>query len=255
MVEISKEEIYKMFEKITQQNDNLSKQVDNLKDELRTYKKTIQNKIDTLEKQNEDLKEENVKLKDRLINCERKIKKYNLVIYNLEGENIQQTVVDLLHQKLKINCEANDLRDSYRLNSGGKHNKLHPILIECMNSRLRAQILSEAKKLKGTGIFISPDYTVEDYQKKKLLYQFQKLARGRDQSATIRGNNLVIDGVQYSLDELQQMKSVSSDVDQSELHRSDSTSSASSASQKRSRELNDQAIKPPKKTLRSQTIK
>ncbi|CAH1104554.1 unnamed protein product [Psylliodes chrysocephalus] len=160
---------------------------------------------------------------------ERRSKKYNLIIYNLAGKNILETVIELFNQKLVVSCVENDIRDAYRLNSGDTPDKPKPIIIEFTNSRIKSKILSHAKNLKGTGIYISLDYTSEDYQKKKLLFHHQKLARQQGRTASIRGNSLIIDGTPYDVEELQD--------DLTRLPRSDSTSSNSSTSKTKTHDL------------------
>ncbi|KAG5877738.1 hypothetical protein JTB14_000716 [Gonioctena quinquepunctata] len=112
--------------------------------------------------------------------------KYNLVMYNPEGNDIYQAVNNLFRQNLTINCEENDLRDAYRLKSGGKPNKHHIFFIECSTSKFKVYC------------------------------------------QTTSTNGETVDG---KTDTVQEIHLTENFPDQTDLHRSNSTSSISSKSQ------------------------
>ncbi|CAH1099209.1 unnamed protein product [Psylliodes chrysocephalus] len=145
----------------------------------------------------------------------------------------------MFHEKLNINYDEMDLRDAFRLNSGGNTNKPKPVIIECLTSKLKSEILSQAKLLKGTGIFISLDYTKEDYETKKIIFKHQKLVRSQGRSAQIKGNTLIIEGVTYKVDDLLEASNPSS-LGESHRSRQNSTSSIGSSSRNTNRVLRSQ---------------
>ncbi|CAG9820100.1 unnamed protein product [Phaedon cochleariae] len=206
MSDLTKEYVAKMFHDLTTQiqlqNNQLATQISDLRDELKNFKGHVVNNIRNLEEQNEGLKLETQALKERLQNTERKAKKYNLIIYNLPGTNPCSLVVKLFRDNLNVNCQEEDFRDVYRFNSTNENKKPGPILVEFVSNILKTKILSEAKKLKNTGIYISLDYTPEDYQRKKVLLAYQKTVRSKGKTASIKGQSLVIEGITYTLDEL-----------------------------------------------------
>lgn len=252
---IEKDEIIKMFKEIKLQNQQLTAKVDSLSGELSSFKVDFQKNINELKKQNEELIIENTNLKKRVLACERKTKKYNLIIYNLEGANPLCAVISLFRDKLNISCDEKDLRDVFRLNSGGSINKPKPIIIECLTSRFKWEVLNKAKLLKGSGIFISIDYIAEDYEQRKFLYSCQKAAREEGSTAVIKNNTLIVNGVSYKIDELSQ----SMFTEESRIRQDSSSSTGSTVSKKRNLENNqdsDIQQKPNNKpNLRSQINK
>ena len=71
-----------------------------------------------------------------------------------------------------------------------------------MSYKLKLEILSKTKELKGTNIFISIDYTVEEYQKRKVLLHHLKIAKGNNYLAIIKNNVLFVDGEAYTYEDL-----------------------------------------------------
>ncbi|KAJ8935704.1 hypothetical protein NQ314_012681 [Rhamnusium bicolor] len=96
--------------------------------------------------QNKELIEENQKLAARVQSLEKKSKKYNIIIYGLQGiENeTHKDVLSLINNKLKIACTEKDIRDAYRI---GKKDKeaIRPLVVELLSYNLKSQILCNAK--------------------------------------------------------------------------------------------------------------
>ncbi|CAG9824039.1 unnamed protein product [Phaedon cochleariae] len=206
MSDLTKEYVAKMFHDLTtqiqQQNTQVVSQISELKNELTNYKRHIDDSIHDLKAENEALRHETKTLKDRLLQTERKAKEYNLIVYNLPGTNPSSEVIKLFRDKLNVNCREEDLSDTYRFNSKSANGKPEPILVEFISNNLKTKVLGEAKKLKNTGIYISLDYTPEDFQIKKALYSYQRTARDKGHTASIKGQTLVIAGVPYTLEAL-----------------------------------------------------
>ena len=121
---------------------------------------------------------------------------YGLKEANTPVEDIQ-SVLDIITNKLKINCQFSDIRDVYRLGKP-EQQKVRPVSIELVSYKLKLEILNKTKELKGTNIFISIDYTVEEYQKRKVLLHHLKIAKGNNYLAIIKNNVLFVDGEAYT---------------------------------------------------------
>lgn len=67
-------------------------------------------------------------------------------------EDTNQIVIDTLKEKLNINIQETDIDQSYRVKSKGEKKGPRPLNVEFSSYRLRRKIMSERRKLKGTGI-------------------------------------------------------------------------------------------------------
>lgn len=208
--QISNESIHQLLKYITEQNNEIKaqnaqivEQNRDIKEDLKRFKEESKTYIENLKKENKELKEENCSLKNRLIATERKVKKYNLLIYGLQGEEQQtfQSVVSLFKNKLGVSCSENDIRDAYRVGKKSE-GKARSVVVELSTNRLKFDILQNCNKLKGSGIFITLDHTPEDLLKQKFLISQQNLAREKNIPAKIKNNSLFINGNHYSYDAL-----------------------------------------------------
>lgn len=196
-------EVKKKNEELQIQNNNTKEEI---KQEIRSTKIEIFQELANLKQENNELKKENQILKYRLLNCERKLKKFNLIFYGLQEEEEElvgiQNILDLINQKLNIDCNFSDIRDIYRIGQKTA-DKNRPTVVEFINYKLRTEILANSKKLKGTGIFITNDYTPEDYEKHKILIAHLKTARSNNHHAVIKNNVLIINGDKYTCEDLE----------------------------------------------------
>ncbi|CAH1106418.1 unnamed protein product [Psylliodes chrysocephalus] len=108
----------------------------------------------------------------------------------------------MLEDKLNVKCERWDIKDCYRI--GVKYTgKNRPVSIELINFELKQIILKKSGTLlKGKGIYFSPEYTKVEYQKRKALRNHLVLARGKNHSAYIKNNKLIVNGKTYTYENL-----------------------------------------------------
>lgn len=211
--EISNKDIYELLKTVMEKNSELQKQSENIKEEIkqeiRNTNIQLINEVKDLKRENKELKEEYQQLKNRLLANERKSKKYNLIIYGkAEEENLNleiETLLKLIVEILELDCNFNDIRDLYRIGNrvDGKN---RPLAIELINYQLKVEILANAKKLKGTGLYIAKDYIPEDYIKRKVLYEHLKKARENRHEAIIKNNVLIVNGDKFTFEELNNKK-------------------------------------------------
>lgn len=202
--EISNNDLYNLLIETQKQNANLySELFQEIKEDIKSLKEEISKEVSQLKTENKNLKEENKQLRDRLATTERKLKKYNLIVYGVPGEENEtfDKVVDIINTKINVTCSNHNIKDIYRIGQPSI-DKPRPVVVELISYRLKTDILANAKKLKGSGIFISHDLTPEDYEKRKLLNKQLKLAREKQLNAKIKKNTLIVNGEVFTYEEL-----------------------------------------------------
>lgn len=178
-----------------------------LKTEIANVKNEIKSELDILKIKNEYLEKENQELKRQILFLERRQKKYNVIVYGIEGDEqlTDNKTLAVLNEVLNIPCNNKDLRDIRRI---GKKvaGKPRPVQIEVINYNLKKEILNKSKEkqaeLKENNIFFTSDYASEDYKERKLLSQFLKAAKEKKYKAKIENNKLVVDGKEYTCNQL-----------------------------------------------------
>lgn len=200
--EITVKDLYKLIKDSTEQNIKIQSQI---KQEIKNLKEDIFSKLNNLEKVNRELKEENKKLKTSLLSIERKQKKFNIVIYGLpdEEKDILSSAINIFKNNLKINCVENDIRDIYKIGAKSQ-DRPRPTVVEFVSCRLKTNIINKTGELKNSGIFITHDYTAQDYQDKKFLMRQLKIAKEEYPEAKIKKNILIVNEEKFTLDELKQ---------------------------------------------------
>ncbi|CAH1153969.1 unnamed protein product [Phaedon cochleariae] len=203
----SNEDIYRLLETLTTQNSEIVNQNTEIKEEVQKINcniHEIKGEIERLHVKNNLLEEDNKNLRNRLDILEKKAKKFNLVIYGIPEEEDNLIAVEkLVTEKLSLDCNKGDIRDSYRI---GKviSSKPRPLVTEFVRYSLKTEILAKARILeKGSGIFISNDYSPAEYNKRKVLHQHLKAAREKHNSAYIKNNILFVNGESFSFEDLE----------------------------------------------------
>lgn len=197
MPDISNEDLFNL---ISEGNNALKKEFLDLKAE-------IQNEVLILKEKNSELEKENKALKQKILNIERKQKKYNLLAYGVKGnENeTQKNIVEIINETLQIQCNIKDFRDINRIGKSS-NNQPRPVAIEVVNNNLKYNILkksAENEDLKANKIYFAPEYTQEDYEERKKLNKYLKSAREKKLNAKIKRNKLVLDAGEYTANELE----------------------------------------------------
>lgn len=199
---VTLDDLYKLVLNVVEQNKEIKKQNEEIKNDVQTLRESFEEEICGLKNNISKLEEENNTLKKNLHSLELKAKKYNLVIYGLSEEEGGEydLILDLIRSKLELECTAGDIRDIYRVGRKGKGKR--PVVAEFASYKIKTEILTKAKKLKGTDVYISLDYATEDWRKRKFLIEEQKLAREKQYTSFIKNNRLYINGSPYTYEEL-----------------------------------------------------
>ena len=137
-MEVTNKDLFDAIQNLVKKTEDIQKQNDSLKEELKQEIKSIKSEltleIERIKEENDKLKKENLDLERRLSQTEKKLKKYNLVLYGLKEANTPvediQSVLDIITNKLKINCQFSDIRDVYRLGKP-EQQKVRPVATKC----------------------------------------------------------------------------------------------------------------------------
>ncbi|KAK4876337.1 hypothetical protein RN001_012759 [Aquatica leii] len=146
-------------------------------------------KLDTLVSEMKQVKEENVKLKAqilaqerKIINLEREVRKKNIIIKGVtneenENENELRAKLQTIIQKIGMNIGIKADTDQARRIGGYNKDKKRPIHVKLTKESTKLAILQNAKKLKGSDIWIDQDYTKETQEERRRLIPHLKEAQ------------------------------------------------------------------------------
>nr|CAI5830427.1 unnamed protein product [Callosobruchus analis] len=202
--------LYELIKTVITQNKELREELKETKNQITTQitelKKEFTEQYQQLVQANEKLREDNDRLKEKINTIERRLKKFSFVVYGLEEEGNQtddiQSILKILNETLNITCNFGDFRDFYRIGIRTGES-IRPVVVETVSYSLKTAIIANAKHLKGTGIFVTQDYTEADYNKRKILVTRLKEARKSKLNAKIKNNKLIINNVEYSIESLE----------------------------------------------------
>lgn len=159
----------------------------------------LKSKVSHLERENETLRV-------RLERVERSSNKKNLIIFGIGGKTTDITADNLcqkLSNLLDIKIKGEDVSDFYPLGRSDES----PLKVELVSYSTKRAILSNAKKLKGTGISIKSDLTSQQRDDLGKLKKHLTEARANYSCISyIKGRTLVIGEEVYTLDELEQQE-------------------------------------------------
>jgi hypothetical protein len=166
----------------------------------------IQDDLKDLKNKCQTLEEEKKELAVRLDRLEGQSRRNNLVFYNIaeqERENWKQTETllrKLIEEQMGVQLRENDIERAHRL--GRRRERARPIIVKFSNFKTKSEILLRRTMLKGTKIGLDEDYTERVRSIRNKLNEFMLRARKDGRRAYIRFDRLVVDGQQYSLEEL-----------------------------------------------------
>ncbi|CAG9820033.1 unnamed protein product [Phaedon cochleariae] len=197
---VKTELIQKQISNIAVQNQDTHREIEKINEKL----STLTEEFTKEREKNQELEQENEKLQRRIHDLERKAKKFNIIIYGIGGseEETYNTTIELLKTKLQIDCEERDIKDIYRIGKS-ENTKPRPVVAELATFKIKSEILKEAKeKLRGTPVFIAQDFTKEEYEERKILYEGLKKARSKGLKAFLKRKILIVEGENYTHENL-----------------------------------------------------
>ena len=127
--------------------------------------------IETLTTENKNLKEdltavkkENLSLKNELNNLEQYTRRENVRIFGVEdnawedGKKSTVLALDILRNKMKIDIKEEDVEVAHRVGKF-KSDRKRAIIVRFASRKTKEKVMTEKKKLKGSGIFVNEDLT------------------------------------------------------------------------------------------------
>lgn len=173
-----------------------------LKNAINASETRLHLKIEESQERVRHLEIENIALKKKIEILERRQNSNNIVIFGLNKERNEITF-DLIREKLKslIQVDVNllEIRDICCLGS----RKNCPVKVEFVSNITKRHILSNCKKLTGTGISINNDLTYQQRQELAVLRRHLNIHRqNKNKKSFIRGNKLVVDNIEYTANQL-----------------------------------------------------
>lgn len=189
--------------------------------------KRIETKIDLFQKELQNVKDENQKLiiengklkqqvieqNKRIEMLDKEVRRKKIVIKGIEEAEeesrlmIQEKIRCMLRDmgiSINIEGEISEIKRIGQVFQGRKGPR--PVLVEFVSWNKKMEVLKASNTLKGSEIWISGDYTKQVQEQRKFLIQRMKEARAKGYSATIKQNDLIVNGERYTIKQLENLK-------------------------------------------------
>ncbi|KAM7313533.1 uncharacterized protein ISCGN_003395 [Ixodes scapularis] len=143
-------------------------------------------------------------LKRKIDDLENRSRRNNLIIHGIKCD-VNETA-DQLKEKVCTNIFSTklqvDVSTVERIHRLGRNQgtRPRPVIMNFRDYNEKMSILTNAKKLKGTGVFINEDYSYELRQIRKKLWDSSQADRDRGDKVTLSYNKLKINNVTYQWD-------------------------------------------------------
>lgn len=195
---------------ITQFNQHWKQETDNLKQlniENKTEIEKLKEEIEIIKQENGILKKEIAEIGHKqktsettIRNTEENTKK--IVIYGMEEfykepeYDLHMRIIDIFRSTLNLDL-LGYIEETRRI--GKYQNKNRPLIVELISKRMVKYLLDNSHHFQGTGIAISPLLDEKKRNERRLLREEMIKARKTGLHATIRDNQLYIQGKQIQL--------------------------------------------------------
>jgi len=160
---------------------------------------SIQTKVDQLEAENTQMKKEVQECQKTLEYWEKRMRMKNLVLTGVEeaaGENTINMTNEILQSHLGV---AEKIETAFRIGRP-KPQGSRPIKVIFFTTETRNRVLKEAKKLKGTKIYLNPDLSLDELKKNEVLRKFKREAEQEGKMTYYRKGKLYIDDQPYGVE-------------------------------------------------------
>ncbi|KOB58179.1 Endonuclease-reverse transcriptase [Operophtera brumata] len=175
-----------------------------------TINSNIDKKFATLELKYNTLQKSVDMQSQRIQQLERKIRKKNLIFFGVEESernyfDLQQGILDILEQKMGLNCNETNIEEVRRL--GMKDDgKKRPIVVTLNTLGVKINILKNKKKLDCTPYYIKEDFPPEILEERKKLSAQLLEERNNGRKAFLKYNKLIIIPEEQENQQLQKTK-------------------------------------------------
>lgn len=158
------------------------------------------------------LEELNRKLVLQIDRVEQETKVNNVIFSNIEESKLEspklsmKKVLHTLNQHMRVRTRPGDISIALRMESSSNATEVRPIVVRFNSFEHKMRVLEGEKKLRNSKIKISADYSelVKRRRDELLPFLLEKRALGHD--TFIYYDKLMVDGVKFSLEDLQAEK-------------------------------------------------
>ena len=166
-----------------------------------------ENEIVGLKNEVTELRNSNWYLQRKLDDLENRSRRQNIIVNGLpqrgqykNWDTTEAIVRELIQNSLKVKLEPDDIQRAHRIHS---NNGIEPIVCCFLRDKKRSEVLQNARKLKGTEIYISEDYSYQVRSERRELKKHMIEARRQGRNAKLQFRHLIIDNRKYSLEDLE----------------------------------------------------
>lgn len=167
----TKEDIRVMRETVSSEMEKMFTKMNEKMEEIESRMFDVEVRLDKTEEENKILKGENTELREKLNDMEQYQRRWNLRVFNLEekkAETAAETtdkVCRMFTEMVGVSTTPEDLEACHRvgaMTSGGGGGRNRAVIVRFKTRKLREEILSNRKKLKGKKLSIGEDLTYEN---------------------------------------------------------------------------------------------
>ncbi|KAK5638766.1 hypothetical protein RI129_013061 [Pyrocoelia pectoralis] len=118
---------------------------------------------DKLKAVEEKLSEENKVLRDKIDSLQQYSRRNNVRFFGVSEEKnevVEEKVIKILEEKMNIKVASNDIERIHRVGQAVP-NKPRPVIIKFSNYKTRQTVLRNRRRLKGTGLLLQEDLTID----------------------------------------------------------------------------------------------
>ena len=202
--QITMEEIKKSQDEIK----TLGKEICDLKSSLEFTENVLEGKVKKLEERCENMETELQEfynnqidpeyVYNKLVDLEDRSRRCNLRIDGVtekKGETWEQCEEEIQNVfKEKLGLENINIERAHRSKGKTSSNKPRTIVCKLLSYKQKKEVLKNAKKLKGSNIFINEDFCFETMQRRKELWEEVKRLRSEGQIAFLNYRSIVVKG-------------------------------------------------------------
>lgn len=187
------EDVKKMIMQISQDISEQHKQM--TKNITEKVENIIDEKFASFEIRNTEIIDILDNQESRIDALEREVRKKNIIIFGVEESEtnymeLEQKVLSIMNEIMKINCTYRDLLSVRRL--GRKSEKIRPILFTVHALRTKYEIFKNKKALENKKYYVTEDYPPKILAKRKLLREEVTKLREEGTKAIIKYDRIVI---------------------------------------------------------------
>ncbi|CAN7974771.1 unnamed protein product, partial [Ixodes persulcatus] len=200
-------EIANDIKELKTDNLNVNKTLKNIEDRLSGVLSTVTengNKIRELESEVELLKNTIVHQHGRLVEFEDRSRRNNLIVFGIHEEpgetrnSLEEKVLDDMFNK-QLGVSLTSVERIHRIGriTQGKN---RPVVLRVFNYNEKVSVFKNCKKLKGTAVSISDDFSKETLQTRKKLWESAHDEKRGGAKVKLVNDRLYVDDVAYVWD-------------------------------------------------------